>query len=194
MFCQKCGSQLNEGAAFCPKCGAKTDAASGIRAQGTNENSVNQQPMGGQPVNISPPNQTFYTMQNLNSQEQVQYDPPIKKRSYTYRVVAMIIGLFMILCGVAFPGFLVIGLLIFLISLISLMNLILFGIIIMLGGGGLIIYGNHLNDNFKSQVESIFTSGTTNPGNAWIIAGAVALLIGLLLTITGIVNTTRRKQ
>ena len=33
MFCQKCGNQLNDGAAFCPKCGAKVDAASGIPMQ-----------------------------------------------------------------------------------------------------------------------------------------------------------------
>lgn len=33
MFCQKCGNQLNEGAAFCPKCGAKVDAASSIPMQ-----------------------------------------------------------------------------------------------------------------------------------------------------------------
>lgn len=38
MFCQKCGNPFNEGAAFCPKCGAKTDATSGIRVQGIGEN------------------------------------------------------------------------------------------------------------------------------------------------------------
>ena len=40
MFCQKCGNQLNEGAAFCPKCGTKVDVASGIRAEAVNENNV----------------------------------------------------------------------------------------------------------------------------------------------------------
>lgn len=36
MFCQKCGNQLNEGAAFCPKCGAKVGEPK--------INLVNQQP------------------------------------------------------------------------------------------------------------------------------------------------------
>lgn len=40
MFCQKCGNQLNEGAAFCPMCGTKVDAATGIRVQDANENNV----------------------------------------------------------------------------------------------------------------------------------------------------------
>ena len=40
MFCQKCGNQLNEGAAFCPKCGAKVDAISEPRVQETNGNSM----------------------------------------------------------------------------------------------------------------------------------------------------------
>lgn len=40
MFCQKCGSQLNEGAAFCPKCGTKIDVTSGVRMQGTSENNI----------------------------------------------------------------------------------------------------------------------------------------------------------
>lgn len=42
MFCQKCGNQLNEGAAFCPKCGSQIGVASGVQAQGTYENGVNQ--------------------------------------------------------------------------------------------------------------------------------------------------------
>lgn len=40
MFCQKCGNQLNEGAAFCPKCGTKIDVPSGIRVEAVNENSA----------------------------------------------------------------------------------------------------------------------------------------------------------
>lgn len=42
MICQKCGNQLNEGAAFCPKCGTKTDAASGVRVRGAYENGISQ--------------------------------------------------------------------------------------------------------------------------------------------------------
>lgn len=40
MFCQNCGSQLNEGAVFCPKCGTKTDAVSGIPVQDMGENNI----------------------------------------------------------------------------------------------------------------------------------------------------------
>lgn len=42
MFCQNCGNQLNEGAAFCPRCGVQTSAASGMRVQGTSGNGVRQ--------------------------------------------------------------------------------------------------------------------------------------------------------
>lgn len=40
MFCQKCGDQLNEGAAFCPKCGTRIDMPSGIRVGAVNGNKV----------------------------------------------------------------------------------------------------------------------------------------------------------
>ena len=40
MFCQMCGNQLNEGAAFCPKCGTRIDIPSGIRVETVNENSA----------------------------------------------------------------------------------------------------------------------------------------------------------
>ena len=73
MICQKCGNQLNEGAAFCPMCGTKVDAASGIRVQGTNENSVNQQPMGGQPVNIQ------------------QQNPPVPPKKSNQKMIAILI-------------------------------------------------------------------------------------------------------
>lgn len=90
MFCQNCGSQLNEGAAFCPKCGTKVDAASGIHMQGTNENSVNQQP-----------NQAFYTTLNPNLQEQAQYDQPIKKKRHKYKpiIIVMIVSALVYLAG-----------------------------------------------------------------------------------------------
>lgn len=40
MFCQKCGNQLNEGAAFCPKCGTRIAVPSGIHVEAVNENNV----------------------------------------------------------------------------------------------------------------------------------------------------------
>lgn len=42
MFCENCGSQLNEGAAFCPRCGAQTGAVQTNRIQRVYENGVNQ--------------------------------------------------------------------------------------------------------------------------------------------------------
>ena len=41
MYCEICGNQLNEGAAFCSKCGTKIGAVSGTRMQETSGYSEN---------------------------------------------------------------------------------------------------------------------------------------------------------
>jgi hypothetical protein len=40
MFCQKCGNKLNDGAAFCPKCGTKVIIESNNTFQSTNNNTI----------------------------------------------------------------------------------------------------------------------------------------------------------
>lgn len=40
MFCQKCGNKLNDGAAFCPKCGTKVIIESNNTFQSTNNNTT----------------------------------------------------------------------------------------------------------------------------------------------------------
>ena len=46
MFCKKCGAEIADNAAFCPKCGEKTNQASG---QGNPYSMPNGQPYGGSP-------------------------------------------------------------------------------------------------------------------------------------------------
>ena len=60
------------------------------------------------------------------------------------------------------------------------------GIVLMIAGVASIIYGVAQNDSMEAQFESIFNSGTKDPGNMWIIIGAVAAILGLVMLIAGL--------
>lgn len=63
--------------------------------------------------------------------------------------------------------------------------MIIAGIILIVVGAATIIYGVSLNNSVEAQLEALLGSGTTDPGTIWIIIGAVAAVIGVILLITG---------
>lgn len=62
----------------------------------------------------------------------------------------------------------------------------IFGVIMIIAGLASVIYGFNQNNSFESQLESLFSSGNTDPGTIWIIVGAVILIIGIILLANGI--------
>lgn len=61
--------------------------------------------------------------------------------------------------------------------------MLMIGILLMLAGAGSTIFGIVQNNDLERQMESIFESGTANPGTVWIVVGAVALIAGIVLVI-----------
>lgn len=55
-------------------------------------------------------------------------------------------------------------------------------------GVGLTIYGFHLNNSVEAQLNALFESGNVDPGTVWIIAGLIALAVGIVLLILGLVK------
>ena len=65
------------------------------------------------------------------------------------------------------------------------------GVILMLLGAGGAYYGYNQNNNMEAQLESIFSSGSKDPGTIFIIAGAAVAVIGLVLLIAGVAKKRR---
>ena len=59
------------------------------------------------------------------------------------------------------------------------------GIILSIAGVVSLILGIVKNNNVESQLESIFENGVANPGTPFIIVGAIAAVIGIVLVIAG---------
>ena len=57
------------------------------------------------------------------------------------------------------------------------------GIILIIAGAVSAIYGITLNNDLESQMQSLFMSGSTNPGTVWIIVGLVAAVIDVILAV-----------
>ncbi len=57
------------------------------------------------------------------------------------------------------------------------------GIILIIAGAGSAIYGFISNNSWESQLSSLLSSGSVNPGTLWIIIGVVAIIIGIILTV-----------
>lgn len=57
------------------------------------------------------------------------------------------------------------------------------GIIVMVSGGALISYGSSLNNSLEAQLNSLLSSGATDPGTVWITFGALGAVLGLVLLI-----------
>ena len=65
------------------------------------------------------------------------------------------------------------------------MELIIIGGILILAGFGSIIHGVSLNNSIISQVQRLFSSGSTNPGTTWIIVGIFGVIIGSIMAFYG---------
>lgn len=65
------------------------------------------------------------------------------------------------------------------------------GIILALLGAVSCVYGITQNNSFESQLGSLLSSGSTNPGTTFIVIGAVAAVIGIVLLIIGL---SKKKQ
>lgn len=59
----------------------------------------------------------------------------------------------------------------------------IFGIILMVAGAGLMSHGSNLNNSLEAQLNSLLSSGSTNPGTAWVTFGALGAVLGLVLLI-----------
>lgn len=62
--------------------------------------------------------------------------------------------------------------------------MIVLGIIVILLGGGLWIYG----DNLNTVIDSFFNAGKTNPGSTLINIGIVIMIFGAILVLCGIIG------
>lgn len=58
------------------------------------------------------------------------------------------------------------------------------GSLMMVTGCGLVCYGVVLNNSWEAQVNSFFSSGTTNPGTVWVTLGIFMSLMGLVFLVT----------
>ena len=64
--------------------------------------------------------------------------------------------------------------------------MIAFGIILAILGTVGLVCGTSMNNNMSMQMESLFSNGTTNPGSMFVVLGAIALILGIILFIAGI--------
>ena len=67
-------------------------------------------------------------------------------------------------------------------------GMIVLGIIIILFGGGLWIYGDNMNNDMNTVMDSFFNSGKTNPGSSLVNIGIVVMIVGAILVLCGIIN------
>jgi len=71
---------------------------------------------------------------------------------------------------------------------ISKLIMIVAGIILSGAGVGLIIYGITLYNSLSSQLKSLFSRDSTNPGTVYIVSGIVILVGGAILLIIGLLK------
>ncbi|MGN1112804.1 MAG: zinc-ribbon domain-containing protein [Acutalibacteraceae bacterium] len=67
------------------------------------------------------------------------------------------------------------------------MALIIFGIILIVGGGISLVCGSSLNNSYEARWNSFWESGRSNPGEVFVTLGIIALVLGFILLISGIV-------
>ena len=72
------------------------------------------------------------------------------------------------------------------------MELMIFGTLMIAGGFASVIYGNYLNNDLSTQISSYFSGA--NPGTTWMIFGAVAIVLGIILVVNGNSNTKFDKR
>ena len=66
--------------------------------------------------------------------------------------------------------------------------MLIIGVILAIAGTGSLIYGITQNNNVSSQLYSILSNGSSNPGTIFIVIGIIAIVIGLILIIMGMKN------
>lgn len=66
--------------------------------------------------------------------------------------------------------------------------MLILGIILICAGAASYIYGEQLNNNIGMQLESLFNTGSTDPGSIYVTIGIVVAVIGLIFTIIGIIK------
>lgn len=67
------------------------------------------------------------------------------------------------------------------------MTLIIFGIIFIIGGTISLIFGSSLNNSYEARWNSFWESGRSNPGEAFVTLGTIAIVLGFILLIAGII-------
>lgn len=69
--------------------------------------------------------------------------------------------------------------------------MLILGIIFIIAGGISAIYGNSMNSSLERQLTTLFESGTYNSGTPFIIAGVLAIVLGIILVIVSLVRRSR---
>lgn len=64
--------------------------------------------------------------------------------------------------------------------------MIVIGIIFILTGGSCWMYGDSLNNDYETQIRSVWNEGKTNPGSIFVIIGIIVVIIGAILILCGI--------
>ena len=62
------------------------------------------------------------------------------------------------------------------------------GILLLIAGAISCVVGITQNNNLEAQVTSLMNSGNANPGTIFIVIGAIAAAVGLILLILGLKN------
>ncbi len=61
--------------------------------------------------------------------------------------------------------------------------MLVLSIILIVAGAGSLIFGYTQNNSLERQLETLFSTGNSNPGTTWIIIGAIAAVVGVILLI-----------
>lgn len=67
------------------------------------------------------------------------------------------------------------------------------GIYLVIGGIGIAIYGNYLNNSLEAQLNSMIQHGTRNPGDLFFFGGIVAIIIGAILIYRDVQKNKTKK-
>ncbi|MBR0085057.1 MAG: hypothetical protein IJL97_00755 [Lachnospiraceae bacterium] len=69
----------------------------------------------------------------------------------------------------------------------------IFGIILIIIGGGMTWYGNSQNSDWAAKIESLVNSGNFNPGDTIKIIGIIVIVVGVVLLLAGLIRGSRRR-
>ena len=72
--------------------------------------------------------------------------------------------------------------------------MIFLGILFILAGAGGAVYGVMQNNDAGKQLESLLSTGKTNPGTIFIVIGAAAALLGLIFIIIGLSSRSGKRR